>query len=177
MSGVRIPPSKLAERRLVLLVVDLARTTSAVSRFEAAEFAEFINTFFSLCGRAINGQGGRIVTFLGDGCLSVFDEKRGLAAVDAVLDLREGVEKMREAFGVDVELGANVHQSVVAEAEFAPDDRYNVMGVGVIHAFRMGAGPGIRISEPVYRQLPSDRRSPWRKHKPPAVYTLDGDES
>jgi hypothetical protein len=68
-------------------------------------------------------------------------------------------------------MGANVHLSVVAEGEFGPDKRYDVMGTGVMHTFRMGSGEGIRISEPVYRKLPNDRRGSWSKHQPPATYT------
>jgi hypothetical protein len=36
----------------------------------------------------------------------------------------------------------------------------------------MGRGEGIRLSEPVYRKLESGVRSPWRRHKPPALYEL-----
>ena len=73
------------------------------------------------------------------------------------------------------DLGANVHLATVVTGRFgvgsaATDD---VVGVGVIHTYRMGAGPGIRISEPVYRKLASGERSPWRKHQPPATYTLE----
>jgi class 3 adenylate cyclase len=173
MSGVRIPPANLVERKRVLLVVDLAGTSRATARMDAGEMAQLINTFFAACNEIITRHGGRIATFLGDGCLATFDEGDGPAAVDAALELGEGLGSLRDAFGVDVELGANIHQSVVAEANFAPDDHYNVMGTGVIHAFRMGGGPGIRISEPVYRQLPSDSRGAWSKHKPPAVYTRE----
>lgn len=52
---------------------------------------------------------------------------------------------------------------------------YGVSGARVIHTFRMGSGAGIRISEPVYRELPSDRRGRWTKHQPPATYTLPTD--
>ena len=62
----------------------------------------------------------------------------------------------------------------MAEAELGLDGTYDVVGMGVIHAFRMGGGAGTRISEPVYRRLPSDRRTPWRKHQPPATYTWEG---
>jgi hypothetical protein len=37
----------------------------------------------------------------------------------------------------------------------------------------MGGGPGTRISEPVFRQLPSEAREAWNKHRPPATYTFD----
>jgi hypothetical protein len=36
----------------------------------------------------------------------------------------------------------------------------------------MGSGAGIRVSEPVYRQLPNDERTPWHKYQPPATYTF-----
>jgi hypothetical protein len=38
----------------------------------------------------------------------------------------------------------------------------------------MGGGTGVRISEPVYRRLPDDRRGRWQKQKPPATYTFCG---
>jgi hypothetical protein len=58
----------------------------------------------------------------------------------------------------------------VVEGEFGAEGVYDVVGAGVIHTFRMGSGPGVRISEPVYRKLPSARRGSWSKHQPPATY-------
>ena len=73
--------------------------------------------------------------------------------------------------GHRVDLGVNVHLARVAAGTFA-GGRYDLIGTGVNHAFLMGRGAGIRVSEPVYRQLPNDQRGPWRKRKPPAVYEL-----
>jgi hypothetical protein len=52
-----------------------------------------------------------------------------------------------------VELAANLHLAVVADGELGPDDdrRRDVVGNRVNHLFSMGGGPGVRISEPVYR--------------------------
>ncbi len=166
------PSPRFTERKLVLLVIDLAGTSRAVAHFDAVRLAEFTSAFFAICGEAVAAHGGRVVKYLGDGCFAVFDEHEAVAAIDTALDVRTGLDDFRREFDVDVELGANVHQAVVAEGAFEPDGQYDVMGVGTIHAFRLGAGPGVRISEPVYRQLPSDQRSIWNKHKPPAVYTL-----
>jgi hypothetical protein len=47
-----------------------------------------------------------------------------------------------------------------------------VIGSGVNHLFNMGGGSGLRISEPVYRQLANDARGVWRRNKPPATYSL-----
>jgi class 3 adenylate cyclase len=172
MARSDVPKPRFRERKLVLLVIDLAGTSRAVASFDAVRLAEFTSAFFAICGEAVAAHGGRVVKYLGDGCFAVFDEREAVAAVDTALDVRSRLGEFRETFDVDVELGANIHQAVVAEGEFEPDGQYDIMGVGTIHAFRMGAGPGIRISEPVYRQLPNDERSLWTKHKPPAVYTF-----
>ena len=77
-------------------------------------------------------------------------------------------------FSIDLDVGANIHLSVVVEGEFGrgASRSHDIIGPGVIHTFRMGAGPGVRISEPVYRKQPNDQRSKWKKRQPPATYTL-----
>ncbi len=170
-------PARFTERKLVMLVVDLAGTTRLVARFDSTELAELINSFYAMCGAAVKDHGGRIVKFIGDGCLAVFPEGEGVAAIDAALDINRRLGTIRKDWKIDAEIGANVHQSVVAEGDFEPDGQYDVTGTGVFYTFRMGGGPGMRISEPVYRQLPNDRRGPWEKHRPPATYSLGFDES
>jgi class 3 adenylate cyclase len=177
MARSRASAHRFTERKLVLLVIDLAGTTRLVARFESTELAELIDAFYAACGGAVQAHGGKIVKFIGDGCLAVFPEGEGVAAVDAAFDIHRGLDAIRNEWKIDAEIGVNIHQSVVAEGEFAPDGAYDVTGTGVFHTFRMGGGPGMRISEPIYRQLPNDRRGPWEKHRPPATYTLGFDES
>ena len=169
--------TRFTERKLVMLVVDLAGSTRLVARFDSTELAELINRFYAMCGAAVRDHGGRIVKFIGDGCLAVFPEGEGLAAIDAANDINQRLVAIREDWKIDAEIGVNIHQSVVAEGDFEPDGQYDVTGTGVFYTFRMGGGPGMRISEPIYRQLPNDQRSAWEKHRPPATYTLGFDES
>lgn len=156
----------MRERPLVLVLVDLARFTEAIAGQSLRELTELVDTFYRLAGTVIPHHGGRIVKFVGDGCLAVFEADDAVAALDAVAELRSEVGE------IHLDLGANVHLSTVAEAEIGLDGAYEVLGMGVVHTFRMGGGPGTRISERVYRKLPSDRRSEWRKHQPPASYEL-----
>ena len=51
---------------------------------------------------------------------------------------------------------------------------YDIIGRTVNQTFLLGRGRGIRISERVYRRLPSSERSPWEKVKAPAYYVLGG---
>jgi hypothetical protein len=105
--------------------------------------------------------------------LAVFEPAAAPGAVQFVLALRDAVGAMANELGLDIDLGANLHLATVATGTFgvapAVDD---IMGVGVVYVHRMGSGVGIRISEPVYRKLPSSERGPWRKYQPPATYTF-----
>jgi class 3 adenylate cyclase len=159
------------ERQLVTVVVDLARFTQAVAGMDAMDMANLIDRFYNGVSTAIAQQGGRVVKYLGDGGLAVFPAESALRAVDAVEAIRGQVRDLAAEFALDLEMGANIHICTVAEGEFGIDDSYDVVGMGLVHTFRMGSGAGIRISEPVYRKLPSDRRGAWSKHQPPATYT------
>jgi class 3 adenylate cyclase len=151
--------------------VDLARFTQSVAGLELVEIASLVDAFYRATGEVVRGHGGRTVKFVGDGCLAVFEPEQALQALAAVEELRARVHVIGTERNVDLDLGANVHLSTVAEGHLGEPGTYDVVGMGVVHAFRMGGGPGVRISEPVYRRLPSDRRSAWRKHQPPATYT------
>lgn len=175
MASSRLAAPVARERKVVLLVVDLAGFTRAVAGLETEAVVALLEVFFAEAGAVVREGGGRVVKYLGDGCLAVFDGDCAPDAVSCALAIEEVVRSVADRFNVDVELGANVHRATVHEGEFGPDDdrRYDVVGWGVMHAFRMGGGPGVRVSEPVYRSIPSAQRSVWRKHQPPATYSLE----
>ena len=164
-------PSGLSERRLVLVMVDLAGFTKAIAPLSSMQLAELVDDFYRLTADLVTSHGGRVIKFVGDGCLAVFDEDEAVAAVAFVHDAVEPVRALGQRHGVSLDVGANVHLSVVVEGDLGGRTT-DIIGAGVVHVFRMGAGPGIRISEPVYRKLPNDQRGPWKKHQPPATYTL-----
>jgi adenylate cyclase len=169
-------PTPLAERRRVMLMVDLAGFTRAVAGLGPIDLAALVHRFYCLAGDAIESAGGTVVKFVGDGCLSVFDETDAVAAVACARDMQAPVHALGREFSVDLEVGANVHLSIVVEGDYGggASRARDIVGPGVIHTYRMGAGEGIRISEPVYRKLPNDQRGAWTKRQPPATYTLSG---
>jgi adenylate cyclase len=167
--------TEVRERQLAIVLVDLARFTRAVAGLGLSELVGVVDAFYRAAGTAVAAQGGRVVKFVGDGCLAVFEPDDVISALDAVDALRAEVRSIGAARGLDMDLGANVHLATVAEAELGLDGTFDVIGMGVVHAFRMGSGAGTRISEPVYRRLPSGRRTPWRKHQPPATYVLEAE--
>jgi adenylate cyclase len=166
---------EIRESKLVLFTADLAGYTKACASRDALSIAHFLDAWYVDCARVLRGRGGRVVKFIGDAVLAVFDEARALDAIEAASELAAALRARRDD-GWRVDLGANVHIAVVAEGDYGPADdrRYDVLGSGVNHLFLMGGGSGIRISEPVFRQLPDDRRAAWVKHRPPATYALRG---
>jgi class 3 adenylate cyclase len=156
-----------------MVMVDLAGFTKAIAPLSSMQLAQLVDHFYRLMADTIAASGGRVVKFVGDGCLAVFDEEAVAEAVRFVHDVVEPVRALGQRHGVALDVGANVHLSVVVEGEYG-GRATDIVGAGVVHVFRMGAGPGIRISEPVYRKLPNDQRGPWKKHQPPATYTLTG---
>ena len=137
--------------------------------------AAFFQDFYVACEQAITKQGGEVIKFMGDACLAVFSTDHAKNAVEAVLELQATVAAMSKHLQVPVELGANLHLASAIEGEFGAGSskRRDILGRGVNQTFLLVRGAGIRISEPVYRALPSSARSPWNKHKPPTVYHLD----
>lgn len=162
------------ETKLVLFAADLAGYTRASACLDALTVASLLDAWYRQCADAIRARGGRVVKYMGDACLATFPPDRCASAVDTAVELAGRLDELPAARGLKITVGANVHLAVVAEGEFGPDDdrRYDVLGSGVNHLFLMGGGAGIRISEPVYRQLPNHRRGAWSKHRPPATYTL-----
>ena len=164
----------LRETKLVLVSADLAGYVRATANLNALAVAAILDDWYRQCATTIRERAGRIVKYIGDACLATFPDGKCADALDAVAALQRALGEVRSKHRLKLELGANVHLAVVAEGDFGPDDdrRYDVLGSGVNHLFLMGGGAGIRISEPVYRQLPNERRGAWKKNRPPATYTL-----
>ena len=172
MGVLSTAPPNLVERRRVIVVMDLAGFTRAVSALGAMELAELVHDFYDVAAATVEAHGGVVVKFVGDGCLALFGDEDVASAVGCVEAVTAALPALSAAHGVELGLGANVHRSVVVEGELGSgaSRAHDVIGPAVIHAYRMGSGAGVRISEPVYRRLPNDQRSPWMKRQPPATY-------
>ena len=160
----------------VVLVNDLSGHTRVSREHDDMAVAEYLHEYYGICERAVTSGGGTIVKFIGDSCLSTFPETHAPQAVAAALEIGRAVDELTCERGIDVKPGSNIHLARFVEGEIGTGSgrRFDVLGRGVNQAFLLGRGPGIRISEPVYRKLASSDRSPWKKHKPPVVYRWEG---
>jgi class 3 adenylate cyclase len=163
---------RLQSTKLVLVLADLAGYAKCFRDHPDQVMAAFIHRFYLVCADVIEAHHGRVVKFMGDACHAVFPGDGGADAVAGMLDLRRGVATLAAEHHLNVELGANVHCGMVVEGQYGrpTDPHYDVMGSAMNHTALMGRGPGLRLSEPVYRQLASAARSPWRRVKAAATY-------
>lgn len=160
----------LTHTRLIVLV-DLAGFAKAFQSKDDLQMAALLRDFYGACASSIAAHGGTIIKFIGDACLATFDPEHATDAVQAVAQVQEQVEALAKLHQVPIALGANLHLAPVVEGTFG--ERRDIIGRGVNQTFMLGGGAGVRLSEPAYRALPSAARSPWTKHKPPAVYHLE----
>lgn len=158
------------ETKLVLLAADLAGYARATAHMAPLEVAAFLEGWYRSLDAVLARHGGRLVKYMGDGCLATFPADRCVAAVDAALELQQ--LDHRSSAGFALEVGVKLHLGVVAEGEVGADRSYDVFGSAVNDLFRMGGAGLVLISEAVFDQLPDERRGPWQKQHPSATYAL-----
>ncbi len=157
------------ETRLVLFTADLAGYARATAHMAPLEVAAFLDGWYRSIEAVLGRHGGRVVKYMGDGCLATFPPGGCDAAVDAAVELQQLDHR---AAGQKVEVGVKIHLGVVAEGEVGADRRYDVFGSAVNDLFRMGGAVQVLISEPVYRGLPDERRGQWQEQPSRATYAL-----
>src|SRR5207248_2611833 len=98
-----------AEVPLLLAFVDLTRFAAQSERVGDAELAEVIDAYYEQVAAAIEAAGGRIVKFIGDAALIVFPEEAVDRGVQALLDLKEAIDRSMEARGWQCRLAVKAH--------------------------------------------------------------------
>jgi|SoiMetStandDraft_2_1073263.scaffolds.fasta_scaffold165716_2 class 3 adenylate cyclase len=170
--SLRDSTSRFSERKAVVVLLDIVGTTKIITALAPLHFAAFLDDFYRLCAHHVEHTGGEVVKYPGDAALAMFDAEGAVAAVEAVHAIREGFKALCATCGVQADIGANIHLGDVVDGVFGPTACRDITGSAVYTTFRMGGGPGLRISEPVYRKLPSGARSPWKKQKAQVTYML-----
>ena len=173
-------PTQFTAAPTIVLVADLTGYASGFRSHSDAEMAAFLDRFYRMIDDVIEKHGGRVIKFMGDAVLSTFPPEDATDAVAAAVEMQHHAGYLAEDVRLDVRLGANIHlgDAVAGELGSGKSRRPDVIGRTVNQTFLLGRGGGIRISERVYRKLPSGDRTGWEKRRPPVVYVFgDSDEA
>jgi adenylate cyclase len=145
-----------AEIELSVLFADVRGSTSMAEQTTPDEFRHRIQTFYEVGTKAIEGNGGSVDKFLGDGIMALFipvltGEQHARRAIAAARDLLRGVERSDlPAKGVRVGVGVDRGMAFVGVVGLDEKLDFTALGDTVNTAARLGsaAGPGhVLVSE------------------------------
>jgi class 3 adenylate cyclase len=165
-----LPPDCKTET-LGVAFFDLSRMAEWASSEQDENVAGFFQAFYALAAERIEPAGGRIVKFMGDAGLCVFEPGSAEEVIFALCDFAQQARQAARGFGLDAYLNVNVHVGPVLSGSFgAPGaGRFDVIGKTVNIAARLGRR-GVTLSAQAFRCLGPDARKRFAKNAPPVTY-------
>jgi class 3 adenylate cyclase len=168
-------PSDCKAEDLGVAFFDLSRFAEWSDSSADAPVAGYLQEFYCLAAERIEPAGGRIVKFMGDAGMAVFDPKVAEKVIFALCEFaREARERARQ-HGFDTYLNVSVHVGPVLAGSFGPPgaERYDVIGKTVNIAARLGRR-GVTLSTQAFRCLSAEARKRFEKIQRPITYRYRG---
>lgn len=167
-------PTNTPERSLedlFIVFTDVTSFTRVTKNHPDAEVAEAIDELYVLMADKAATAGGRVVKYLGDGALLVWDADHTNEAVAALIEMRNEARELFQRNGWDCTLKVTAHFGPVISGEFGAEHfrQYDVIGSAVMTAARL-EGRTLTLSQAAFRTLSPETRQLLKKHTPPVVY-------
>jgi class 3 adenylate cyclase/tetratricopeptide (TPR) repeat protein len=154
-----IPDDGAVRKTVTVLFADLVGSTAFGEQVDAESARGVMGTYHALAQSVIDGNGGTIAKFIGDGVMAVFGipeiaEDDAVRAVEAGVDLQAGFEEIaahvhdQYAIEVGLRVGVNTGEIVIAEEDA------DLVGDAINTAARIEAEctPGeVLVGEPTWR--------------------------
>lgn len=117
--------------KMLVAFADINGFVKFCSRKNPSEIFKFLSEFYLHSGNVISKyQSGKIVKFMGDSMLIVFDENFVKEGVDSLKELQSQIDKFLLNFGKDLTLSikANFGEVACGEIGTETDKRFDVFG-------------------------------------------------
>lgn len=134
------------EGKAVIALVDVTSFCKACQDKSNRETFDMLDRFYGLVHNVIDGAGGSVVKFMGDGALVFFPCDKANQAVAALQDLEAKSRPIWSDFNVDCVVQTKAHAGSVVAGPIGPDRRFDVIGNTVNELFLM-PWDGPRLSE------------------------------
>jgi adenylate cyclase len=146
--------------KLVIMFIDLARFQIASRRVKDADLVAILEEYYDAMVSALKPAGGRVVKFMGDGALVVFDAGDVNGAARAIVALKAQLDEKLAARHFVTPLVAKVHVGDVMAGAFGPkgDKRYDVIGQAVNRTAAMRLGEVVSLTGDAFAALDDETK-------------------
>jgi adenylate cyclase len=168
--------SHRVELPLLVAFIDLHGFSLQSTRVADDELATVVDSYYERVAARITAAGGRVVKFIGDGALIVFDVADADAAVTALLELKPEIDGLMASLRWECRLAIKVHVGTAIAGPFggAADKRFDVIGKA-INTCAMLDATGVALSVEAFRALSAETRTKFKKHTWPVTYIRQED--
>jgi adenylate cyclase len=164
-------PETRSETALLVVFVDLTRFAAQSRRVDDVELADTIDAYYEQVGASVRDAGGRVVKYVGDGVLIVFEEEHVDRGVEMLLALKDSVDQTMARRGWECRLVVKAHFGTAIAGPFGlqGDKHHDVIGKTVNTAVMLEA-TGVTLTVNAFRKLGPALRRRFKKHTPPVTY-------
>ena len=159
------------ELPLLVAFLDLTGFAMQCTRVTDEALAAVVDGYYEIVASRVSAAGGRVVKFIGDGALVVFEVGGADAGVDTLLALKTEIDRYLADHHWDCRTTIKVHAGTVIAGPYggAGDKRFDVIGKTVNTAAMLDA-TGVALSAEAFRALSPAMRQRFKKHTWPVTY-------
>jgi adenylate cyclase len=171
MSSLVAAGSTRVEVALLVAFVDVMGFALQSTRVADITLADVIDGYYQLIAERVTAAGGRVVKYIGDGALVVFDAGDTDRGVEALLEVKLLVDRYFEGHRWDCRATVKAHVGTVIAGPYGPPDdrRFDVIGKTVNTAAMLDA-TGVALSAEAFHQLSPVTRQRFKEHTWPVTY-------
>lgn len=167
-------PNGTESQTLGIAFFDLSRFNEWFSSEQDDAVIGFLQHVYELTAE-LEDHGCRVVKFMGDAGLIVFDPSNAEAAIFSLCAFSERIREDALAAGFDSWCNINIHVGDVVTGDFGPEGHkhFDVLGKAVNVAARLGRR-GVVMSPQAFRTLSTEARDRFQKITRPVTYAFRG---
>jgi class 3 adenylate cyclase len=171
MSSLVSARSERVELALLVAFIDLTGFALQSTRVADAELADVVDGYYQLIAAQVAAAAGRVVKYIGDGALVVFDAGDADRGIAALLDVKLAVDRYFEGHGWPCQATVKAHVGTAIAGPYGPPDdrRFDVIGKTVNTTAMLDAS-GVALSVEAFRALSPATRQRFKKHTWPVTY-------
>ena len=160
-------------KEMLIIVFDLINYVPFRKQNEGAEVFRVLNEFYSKSKINIQNSGGKLIKFIGDTGIAVYEKDQTDIGVNSMMKLKIEIDEWFSKHVPNGGLAVNCHVGEVTIGDMvgSSENQTDVIGEAVNIAFTLGKRQFL-ISPQAFRSLSSQSRTNFKKFTPPIVYKL-----